>query len=221
MGGAQPPIGVQRHAVDLIQPARVFPAQTGEVEHPQAGKHDLSAVGMAGELEVEEATCGGLIGDIGFVGEEDRGAAPVGVDGEGGGEVFEVVHTVVAVIYPREGQGGLPPVNGSGFIFQFDDVEFLQGGTDFVLFPGVIIVVAKHSKNAIPRAELLERGRHFLDEDFDFVGDKIAGDGDEVGGLCVDEVHDVSEAFPIHPRPHVKIGNMDDFVPVKFRGQPG
>ncbi len=176
---------------------------------------------MAGELEVKEASCRGLIGDIGFVGEEDRGAVPVGVGGEGGGEMFEVVYPVVAVIHPREGQGGLPPVYGSGFVFQFDDIEFLQGGADFILFPGVIIVVAKHRKDAIPRAELLERGRHFLDEDFDFVGDKIAGDGDQVGGLCVDEVHDVGEAFPIHPRSHVKIGNVDDFVPVEFRVQPG
>jgi hypothetical protein len=219
--GADAPIDVELHFVELVRTFRVFFAHWWKDDRAQEREPDLAAVGVACEHKVDEVSarmCDDGVRVVRLVGEKDYRGVGLGRDGEvevgvAGARVFQAAEPEARAVFLNgdvlvDEDGGAAAgerlynhVGVDGDVMVAED-GVAQGGGECGGDLGAAV-------RSVPSGDEGERA----------MGDEVSGEQDHVGGECVDLADDVLEEVRLSVFVEMDVAELYDAVAVEGAGQ--
>jgi hypothetical protein len=221
--GADAAVDVELHLVEAVVAFGILFAHGRQNERAEEGESDLTAVGVAGEHEVDERAAGvgdDNVGEVGFVcHEEDRAV------GLGGESEVEVGVTGTGVVDATEPETGAVALDGEVLVDQDGSAMAGEGFDDQGGVEGDVVVAedcvaegcGEGGEDLGAPADCMVAG----DESERAVGNEVAGEEDEVGGEGVDLMDDALEEERLGVLVEVDVAELHDAIAMEGVRQIG
>ena len=195
----------------------VSQAHGGQDEWSQEGESDLTAVGVAGEHQIDERAAGvdaNLVGVVGLMRHQDNGAIGIGGDGE-----VEVWMAGTGIVDAAEPEAAAVALDGHVLVDQYGSAVSGEGA-DYGAGVECHVMVAEDAVS-----ERSSEGGQYLgaavegvvsgDEGEGAVGDEISGKEHEIGVLGVDLTDDPFEEVGLGVLVEVDVADLGDAITVE------